>query len=134
MDRDNSVTASLKKGFLLWSWVGLIGAYIATSTLFGTSIFMFTLQGIRIFEHSFMFRVLLMYGFLVPIVILAMAWLTFYRYSIALFEVAVIDSVGLDARKIMFLFKRSLLYLIMSWIVALLLFVIPLATTAFYRV
>lgn len=124
MTEQANYLASIKRGFLLWSWIGLLGAFISTSAIFATQILMIAREGIRIFE----FRSSQVYSILTllfPAIVIMMAWLTFYRYSIAIYQYAVLELKEIDNKYLYFLFRSSVLYLILSWLIGFVCFLLP---------
>ena len=75
--------SSVKKGFLIWSWLGLLAAYVSTSSVFSSQLYIIVTQGARGFKLTQYEYVGLGILFFPPI-ILAMGWFVFYRYSVFL--------------------------------------------------
>jgi len=125
VDERDGVTP-LKATFLVWSWIGLLGAYVYTGVTFGgylvatgfaTRLPSFPGQGPR---EDPLFRMTGILGVIVPIVILALACFVFLRYSVATYRMAVLDSPHEgDGEELLLLFRGSLVWLIVVWIVVL---------------
>ena len=131
MNNENSLLhESIKKGFLIWSWLGLLGAYVSTSSIFSNQLYIVLTQGARGLDlGQFAYTA---FGFLfLPPLVLVMGWLAFYKYSTYIIKIAIFPSEIEDATdseyskglvdpwRLMLLFKSSVLYLILSWIVML---------------
>ena len=116
----------LRKTFVVWSWIGLLAAYVYTAVTFGgllvaagfaTRMPPFGGQGPSQDPFRRMIGIL---GVIVPIVILALACFVFLRYSVATYRMAVLDSPHEgDGEELLLLFRGSLVWLIVVWIVAL---------------
>lgn len=130
-DRGNGTP--LKGTFLVWSWMGLLAAYVYTAVSYGS----LTLSvGIAMKLPPSMgggpsgyslFRQTSVLAIIVPIVILALACFVFLRYSVATYRMAVLEShrEG-DGEELLLLFRSSLVWLIVVWIVALALKALPI--------
>ncbi len=130
-ERDSG--APLKKTFLVWSWIGLLAAYVYTTVSFGGLSLAYGLYGRlpsgigRGQTADPLLRFIGILGMIVPIVILAVASFVFLRYSVATYRMAVLDvpHEG-DGEELLVLFRSSLLWLIVVWIVVLSLRALPL--------
>ncbi len=118
--------APLKRTFLVWSWIGLLGAYVYTAvsfasllvaTGFATRLPPFEGRGANV---NPLFRLISVVGVIAPIVILALACSVFLRYSVATYRMAVLDPLHEgDGEELLPLFRSSLVWLIAVWIVVL---------------
>ncbi len=116
---------SLRRTFLVWSWVGILGALVATATSYSSQLYFTLSQGFRALDlrpnSSFMFTV-----YLLPSTCLILDWIIFYRYSGILYSVIILDVPGSDANQeaesrktwhqLFVQFKYTLLYLILTWL------------------
>ena len=130
-ERDSG--APLKRTFLVWSWIGLLGAYVYTAVSFA-SIMVATGFATRLppFEGrgpnpNPLLRLIGLLGVIVPIVVLALACSVFLRYSVTTYRMAVLDSLHEgDGEDLLPLFRSSLVWLIAVWIVVLALKAVPI--------
>jgi len=130
---ERDVGTPLKKTFLVWSWIGLLGAYVYTTVTFGgllvatgfaTRLPPFAGQGPN---RDPLLRMIGVLGVIVPIVILALACFVFLRYSVATYRMAVVDPPHEgDGEELLPLFRSSLVWLITVWIVVLALKALPI--------
>jgi len=107
----------IQKGFLLWSSVTLLSAYIATSGLYAGQIYAYARDGIRTVFPSMIHQVYLMFLTL-PMVILLLGWLAFYKYAMMVWSVSISEEEKFSLNSIRVLkgsFRISLLYLLLSW-------------------
>jgi len=125
--------APLKKTFLVWSWIGLLAAYVYTAVSFG-GLSVATAFAARLPSFAGqgpnqdpLFRMIGVLCLIVPIVILALACFVFLRYSVVTYRMAVLDppQEG-DGAELLPLFRSSLLWLIVVWIVVLALRALPI--------
>ena len=123
----------LKRTFLVWSWIGLLAAYVYTTVSFGGMSLAMGLYGRlpsgsgRGRDADPILRFIGILGMIVPIVILALASFVFLRYSVATYRMAVLDPPHEgDGEELLTLFRGSLLWLIVVWIVVLSLRALPL--------
>ncbi len=116
--------SSVKKGFLIWSWLGLLAAYVSTSSVFSSQLYIIVTQGARGFKLTQYEYVGLGILFFPPI-ILAMGWFVFYRYSVFLLRETIAPLMDIEpddendkylSKRFFFLFRSSILYLILSWV------------------
>jgi hypothetical protein len=130
----------IKRGFLLWSWVAILGGYLTTSAIFLSNLVMSLNGGNKIIKYGII-SIISQVGFLFAIAMLFIAWLSFYKYSIYLFSVIFDERMNFStdmnfledqdpkAREVIFstyrLFKTALLYLIISWFFIFIASVIP---------
>jgi hypothetical protein len=133
-ERDSG--APLKRTFVVWSWISLLAAYVYTTVSFGG---LLVAAGFASFATRLppsvgrgrdadpLLRFISLLGMIVPIVILALACFVFLRYSVATYRLAVLDppQEG-DGEGLLLLFRGSLLWLIVVWIVALSMRALPL--------
>jgi hypothetical protein len=130
-ERDNG--APLKRAFLVWSWLGLLGAYVYTTVSLGTSLTIsagfarsmapLASQGRSEGPLSMPVTVLCL---IVPIVVLSLACVRFLLYSVAVYRVAVVGPPHeADGQELLSLFRPALAYLIATWIVVLALKALP---------
>jgi len=125
--------APLKKTFLVWSWIGLLGAYVYTAVTFG-GLLVATGFATRLPPFAGrdpnrdpLLRLIGVLGVIVPIVILALACFVFLRYSVATYRMAVLDPPHEgDGEELLLLFRSSLVWLIVIWIVVLALKALPI--------
>ncbi len=130
-ERDSG--APLKRTFVVWSWIGLLGAYVYTTVSFG-NVLLATGFATRLSPLAGqsrntdpLLRLISALGFIVPIVILALACFIFLRYSVATYRMAVLDPPHEgDGEELLLLFRNSLAYLIAVWIVVLALRALPM--------
>ncbi len=130
---ERDVGASLKRTFLVWSWIGLLAAYVYTAvsfasllvaTGFATRLPPFEGRGANV---NPLVRLISVVGVIAPIVILALACSVFLRYSVATYRRAVLDSPHEgDGEDLLPLFRSSLVWLIAVWIVVLALKAVPI--------
>ena len=125
--------APLKRTFLVWSWIGLLAAYVYTAVSFGSLSLAFGLYGRlpsgigRGQNADPLLRFIGILGMIVPIVILALASFVFLRHSVATYRMAVLDPPHEgDGEELLLLFRGSLLWLIVVWIVELALRALPM--------
>jgi hypothetical protein len=114
---------SVKRGFLVWSWIGLLGAFITTSSTYGNFLFLLVTQGARIFEFTRLgarFLVVLFF----PAIFLSFAWVQFYFYSTSIYRMILFPESE-SAARLFILFRLCLVYLISSWVVLLLVMFAP---------
>ncbi len=123
LKKDELIT-SVKRGFLIWSWLGLLAAYVSSSSIFSSQLYIIVTQGVRGFKLSQYENVALGVLFFPPI-ILAMGWFIFYNYSVLLIKETMDPFTesqnDKDERKyyyhrFFFLFRSSILYLILAWV------------------
>ncbi len=129
----------LKRTFVVWSWLGLLAAYVYTVVSFGSLMVAtgftarlppFTGRDPRTDPLLGLSTVL---GLVVPLVILVVACLLFLRYSVATYRMAVLDPAPAgDGEELLALFRGSLAYLIAVWIVVLALKALPIMLSLFY--
>jgi len=113
----------VKRGFILWSWIGLIGAYTATSSVYANQLYIIAIQGTKTID-IYPFASLLMAGLLLPMGFLAIGWLSFYRYSLCILKIALspesdkLDNkeMGEEFRKLSLFFKYTIMSLIIAWL------------------
>ena len=116
----------LKRTFVVWSWIGLLAAYVYTAVAFG-GLWVATSFATRLPPFAGrgpsgepLLRMIGILGMIVPIVILALACFVFLRYSVATYRMAVVDSPREgDGEELLLLFRSSLVWLIVVWIVVL---------------
>lgn len=132
MDDMKTILDRIRAYFLMWSWAVVLGAYISTSALFANQMFSLQQGGMQSYEYagiSFSMVTLLAY---MSMLILTLGWMFLLRYSRAVFGIAVLSdglnvSTELDSSEnmpnelyeLLHLFRHSLMYLAMAWIVAL---------------
>ena len=122
----------VKRGFILWSWIGLIGAYTATSAVYANQLYIIAIQGTETLG-IYPFASMMMAALLLPMGFLAIGWLIFYRYSICILRIALLpeksdlkgSKIEKEFDKLPFFFKFSILSLIISWIAILLAVFVP---------
>ena len=123
MNAENDFGRSIRKGFLVWSWIGLLSAYLATSALLVGQFFRTWTEGVRGFDVPLMTLNMLVVWQGVPAVVLCLAWLTFYTYSKAVFTYSILAA---DEQKpeqtshgeldsLFHGFRLSLFYLMATW-------------------
>lgn len=121
-ERENGT--SLKRTFLVWSWLGLLGAYTGTLLCFTAGLWFsggflrslapLATRGV----DSFLLTAVL--GTVLPLLLLALGCVRFYRYSVAVYEAATTDPSPEGERTTALPFFRSALgYLLAAWIVVL---------------
>ncbi len=125
--------APLKRTFLVWSWIGLLAAYVYTAVSFGgilvaagfaTRLPPFEGRGPN--PNPFL-KLIGILGVIAPIVVLALACSLFLRYSVATYRMAVLDPPREgDGEELLVLFRGSLVWLIAVWIVMLALRALPI--------
>ena len=130
---EREVGAPLKKTFVVWSWIGLLAAYVYTCVSFGGLSLAFSMysrmpSGIGGGRNADpLLRFIGILGMIVPIVILALASFVFLRYSVATYRMAVLDAPHEgDGEQLLVLFRSAILWLIVVWIVVLSLRALPL--------
>jgi hypothetical protein len=123
----------LQRTFVVWSWIGLLAAYVYTTVSFGGLSLAFGLAGRlpsgmgRGQNADPLLRFIGILSMIVPIVILALAGFVFLRYSVATYRMAVLDSPHEGGGEdLLVLFRSSILWLIVVWIVTLSLRALPL--------
>ncbi len=123
----------LKRTFVVWSWIGLLVAYVYTTVSFGGLSLAMGLAGRfpsgtgRGLRADPLLRFISILGMIVPIVILALASFVFLRYSVATYRMAVLDAPREgDGEELLLLLRSALLWLIVVWIVALSMRALPL--------
>ncbi len=123
----------LKRTFLVWSWIGLLAAYVYTTVSFGGLTLAFGLAGRLPYSAGRgqhvdpLLRLLNVLGMIVPVVILALACFVFLRYSVATYRAAVLEPLQEgEGQELLTLFRSSLLWLVVVWIVVLSVRVLPL--------
>lgn len=118
---ENEFRDSVRKAFLVWSWVALLGALIATTSTFATQLFFVITQGLRAVDWKAVGPI----GFsvyILPSTSLLLAWLIFYRYSGLLYgwiifpESSDTESGEFVAHRLWQQFRLSLLYLMVTWL------------------
>ncbi|MFW9876763.1 MAG: hypothetical protein ACFFG0_27020 [Candidatus Thorarchaeota archaeon] len=136
-----NISQQIKRGFLLWSWIAILGGYITTSTIFLSNLTMSLSQGMKIMSYGII-SIITQVTFLIAILMLFIAWISFYKYSLYLFRVVFDETMNFstdkhffedepdsEVREVVFktykLFKTSLLYLIMCWFMMLMASIIP---------
>ena len=130
---ERDVGVPLKRTFLVWSWIGLLGAYVYTAVSFGGLLvaagFATRLSPLASQSPSTdpLFELIIALCLIVPIVILALACFVFLRYSVVTYRMAVLDppQEG-NGQELLPLFRGSLAWLIVVWIVALTLRALPI--------
>ncbi len=130
----------LKRTFLVWSWIGLLAAYVYTTVSFGgLSLALGFASRLPPFDGRGpstdpFFRMIGILSVIVPIVILALACFVFLRYSVATYRAAVLEPLQEgDGQELLALFRSSLLWLIVVWIVVLALRALPMVLNAPFR-
>lgn len=123
----------LKPTFLVWSWIGLLAAYVYTVVSFGS---LTLAAGLTARLSSTMgrvhgadpgSRVIGILGVIVPLVILLLACLVFLRYSVTTYRMAVLDPPDeKDTIELLPLFRGSLAWLIAVWITVLAVRALPI--------
>jgi hypothetical protein len=123
-ERDSGVP--LKGTFLVWSWIGLLVGYVYTTVSLGSLSLAMGLAGRlpsvpgRGRDVDPALRLLSVVGVIAPIVILALAYVVFLRYSVATYRAAVLEPPREgDGQELLALFRGSLAWLIAVWIVVL---------------
>jgi hypothetical protein len=124
-----AVLTAIRRGFLLWSWIGLLSAYISTSAVYGSQMITIVTQGIERLNFA-SYWTLTVASLMFPVAVLMMGWLLFSRYSRAILAIALIPESESSGRKINskelgYLFNASINYLIFSWIAILLAILLP---------
>lgn len=123
----------LKRTFLVWSWIGLLAAYVYTTVSFASLIlaagFATRLSSTMGRGHSADpgQRLIGILGVAVPLVVLLLACLVFLRYSVATYRMTVLDPPDeKDAQELLPLFRGSLAWLIAVWITVLAVRALPI--------
>ncbi len=83
------VKSAVRRGFLLWSWMGLLGAYISTSTIYSVQLLRMIIQGRETFEFSY-YSTLTGAILMFPIMVLVTGWVSFSRYSSVILDVSLL--------------------------------------------
>jgi hypothetical protein len=130
---ERDVGTPVKRTFLVWSWIGLLGAYVYTTVSFGSLLLAVGIAARRPPStgggpHGYsLFRQTSVLAVIVPIVILAVACFVFLRYSVATYRMTVLDPPHEgDGEELLLLFRSSLMWLIVVWIVVLSMRVLPM--------
>jgi hypothetical protein len=133
MNGDNAqIPRLVNRAFLVWSWLGLLSAYIATSALFVSQLYSTWREGLQAFRFSSIQATVFSLAQLFPVYTLVFAWLAFYSYSVAVFCVAIEDNASEVPISLPRQFRRSLLYIVISWLAALVLAALPVITQILY--
>lgn len=130
-ERDNETP--VKRTFLLWSWLGLLGAYVYTTMSLGAGLLLsagfarnivsLANQGREVSSH---FAPITALCVITPLVILSLACIQFFTYSVALYRVLVVDpSRETEGAELLSHFRPALGYLIATWIVVIALRALP---------
>jgi hypothetical protein len=130
-ERDNDTPA--RRTFLVWSWLGLLGAYLYTTMSLGTGLLLsagfarniasLANQGRAPGSHFTPVTVLCV---IAPIVVLSLAYVRFFTYSVALYRVLVVDPPReAEGGELLSHFRPALAYLIATWIVVVALRALP---------
>jgi hypothetical protein len=126
---------ALRRGFIVWSWIGLLGALTSSSAIFTNQIFLWTREGVVSYKIGGTQPLFASITVLFPLLILAIAWLTFYRYSIAIFEACVLGTHEYShfSFDVVWLFRRCVFYLAAAWLAGILASIIPVMLAFFMR-
>lgn len=118
----------VRRGFLLWSWIGLIAAYTSTSAIYANQLYLMMSQGYKSIDFL-PFASITMTTLLFPMGVLAVGWFAFYRYSLSILNIVLIPEKAKseidELWRVAFLFKSTVLSLILSWISILIAVFIP---------
>ncbi len=133
MSDERDAGTPLKRTFLVWSWIGLLAAYVYTTVSFANLILA---AGLANRLSSTMGRgrsvdagprLIAILGVLAPLVVLLLACLVFLRYSVATYRMAVLDPPDeTNAQELLPLFRGSLAWLIVVWITVLVVRALPI--------
>lgn len=118
----HDLTRLVERGFIVWSWIGLLGAYVSTSALFAGQLLVALREGYRVYEfttyHSGTFV-----GIFAALATIVVGWLVFYRYSVAIFRTAILGTWSTSAKQddiaLLRWFRSAVLYLIFTWVLGL---------------
>ena len=130
-ERDNE--APVRRTFLVWSWLGLLGAYVYTTMSLGTGLLFsagfarniasLANQGRDVGPHFTPVTILCV---IAPIVVLSLACVRFLTYSVTLYRVVVVDHPReAEGGELLSHFRPALGYLIATWIVVIALRALP---------
>jgi hypothetical protein len=108
------------RGFVVWSWLGLLSAYIATSALFVSELYVSWREGPQAVRFSSTLFSVFVAAQVFPAYALVFAWLVFYRYSMSVYTIAVEERLLEEEPSLRRGFGRSLQYLMFAWLGALL--------------
>jgi len=122
---ESQIPRLVSRGFLIWSWLGLLSAYVATSALFVSQLYINWREGFQAFRFSSSLAVTFSMAQLLPVYTLVFAWLAFYRYSNLTFAVAVEGREPSESPDLLPQFRSSLQYLMFSWLAALAMAFVP---------
>ena len=117
-DQD-SLLSAIRRGFLVWSWIGLLGAYVTTSAVYAAQLLSIVTRGFDNYAYSH-FTSITIAAFLIPIIIISMGWIVFNRYSTGILKLAILsDSLKENnevLKQLIVPFRIAINYLIMSWV------------------
>lgn len=132
----NQVLAAIRRGFLVWSWIGLLGAYTSTSAVYGSQLIRLVADGVDRFKFASYWSVTVA-SLMLPIIVLTVGWLLFGQYSRAIFAIALLPEAEsaskgrIDSDRLAFLFNSSIFYLMFSWVAILFTLLLPYVVMLF---
>ena len=117
-DEKHDILKTIKSGFIIWSWVALLGAYTSTSGILIMLEYQFLQRGIEAYNLSNITLTIFMMAILFPMLNLLMGWFVFIKYSITIFDISIFQSSTSNEilEKSKWLFRRSISYLMYAYI------------------
>jgi hypothetical protein len=130
-----------RRTFLVWSWIALLGAYVYTTMSLGAGLLLsagltrnlapLMNQGRSASSH---FSPVTFLCIIAPIVVLSLACVRFFTYSVELYRVVVVDpSDETQGGALLAQFRPALAYLIATWIVVIALRALPVVLDMPFR-
>ena len=122
-----SLLRTVQRGFLIWSWLGLLGAYVTTSGFYSNQAYFVVTRGLESIELA-RYSYVATYTLLIPVVVLIVGWISFLQYSTAILRVAILPEDEGEHKapwRLAFLFRNSLMFLILAWVAILFVVLFP---------
>ena len=113
-----------------------MGAYVTTSGFYSSQAYQVVTRGLESIEFA-RYSSLATYSLLIPVVVLMAGWMSFLQYSVTILRVAILpgdedmhhEDMHRSNWRLAFLFRNSLVFLIITWMsilfVVLLPFILP---------
>ena len=122
----------VQRGFLIWTWIALLGAFTASSGVFATQSYLIANRGFETLRFGS--AIITTYALLLPIICLIVGWLSFLQYSLRLIDRILFlegdgsghsPSTDADMFRLRFTLRNSLLFLFFSWLTILFVAMVP---------